>query len=269
MNYIDKLDSSKRTLYFFGVSQKMALKNLFFARKNNQHLFILSPPFCGSTLLTEILSTSKNISCNNNIGLREGQHLPKAKDLLFNDDRWDPSKSIDWQNIKKIWNRYWDRSKEILLEKSPPNICRAENINKVFSNSRYICLIRNPYAQIQSNMRRYNTDTTIATKKYISYLRFQKKNIEELKDVLVISYEDLTDNPKKTKETIINFIPSLSDINIALQFNAHNMYKKKRMGIKNLNQDSISALTKDQIQTINSLLNKEQELINYFNYKII
>jgi len=129
--------------------------------------------------------------------------------------------------------------------------------------------VRDPYAQIQSNIRRYNTDTTIATKKYISYLRFQKKNIDELKDVLVISYEDLTDNPKKTKETIINFIPSLSDINIALQFNAHNMYKKKRMGIKNLNQDSISALTKDQIQTINSLLNKEQDLINYFNYKII
>jgi hypothetical protein len=76
MNYINKLNSPKRNLYFFAVSKKMALKNLFLAKKENQYLFILSPPFCGSTLLTEIISTSKNVSCNNNIGLREGQHLP-------------------------------------------------------------------------------------------------------------------------------------------------------------------------------------------------
>ena len=180
----------------------MALKNLFFAKKENQYLFILSPPFCGSTLLTEIISTSKNVSCNNNIGLREGQHLPNAHNLLFTEDRWDPNKEIDWNRIKKIWDKYWDKSKSILLEKSPPNICRANNIDKVFSNSKYICLIRNPYAQIQSNIRRYNTDIEEATEKYTSYLKFQRNNIETLENTLVISYEELADNPLKTKEKI-------------------------------------------------------------------
>ena len=269
MNYINKLDSKKRTLYFFGVSQKLALKNLLLAKKKNHYLFILSPPFCGSTLLTEIISTSKNVSCNNNIGLREGQHLPRAKEILFNDDRWDPKKEIDWKRVKKIWHKYWDRSKDILLEKSPPNICRAQNIDKIFVGSKYICLVRNPYAQIQSNIRRYNTDIKIATNKYISYLKFQKSNIEKLTGVLVLSYEELADNPIKAKKEITTFLPSLSDINTDLQFNAHNMHKKKKMAIKNLNKENISALSKGQIQIINSLLSKEKELINYFNYSLL
>jgi len=269
MNYINKLNSPKRNLYFFAVSKKMALKNLFLAKKENQYLFILSPPFCGSTLLTEIISTSKNVSCNNNIGLREGQHLPKAHDLLFTKNRWDPNKEIDWNRIKKIWSKYWDRSKSILLEKSPPNICRANDIDKAFSNSKYICLVRDPYAQIQSNIRRYNTDIEVATEKYISYLKFQKNNIENLENTLVISYEELADNPLKTKEKISSFLPLLMDINIDLKFNAHNMHQKKQMGITNLNQQSIKALSKDQINSINTILNKEQELIKYFNYNIL
>ncbi|MFL2574425.1 MAG: sulfotransferase [Flavobacteriales bacterium] len=239
------------------------------AKKKNQYLFILSPPFCGSTLLTEIISTSKNVSCNNNIGLREGQHLPRAHNLLFTEDRWDPNKEIDWNKIKKLWGKYWDRSKEVLLEKSPPNICRANNIDKVFNNSKYICLTRNPYAQIQSNIRRYNTDIELATEKYISYLKFQKKNIETLKNTLVVSYEELADNPSKTKEKISVFLPLLEDIKTNLRFNAHNMHQKKQMGITNLNQESIKALSNAQINSINTILNKEEDLINYFNYTIV
>ena len=269
MNYINNLDSPKRKLYFFALSKKIALRNFFLSKKKNQYLFILSPPFCGSTLLTEIISTSKNVSCNNYIGLKEGQHLPKAHNLLFSDDRWNPDKEIDWNKIKKIWNKYWDRSKSILLEKSPPNICRTNNIDNVFSNSKYICLIRNPYAQIQSNIRRYNTDLKIAAEKYISYLKFQKNNVENLENTLIVSYEELSDNPLKTKNKICSFLPELKDININLKFNAHNMHQIKKMGIINLNKASIASLNKKQVEIINTILKKDQDLIKYFNYSLL
>ena len=230
MNYINKLNSPKRKLYFIATKIKLSFKNFFLAKKENQYLFILSPPFCGSTLLTEIISTSKNVSCNNNIGLKEGQHLPFVNNILFTDDRWDPNKKINWIKVKNLWNKYWDRSKHILLEKSPPNICRAKNINEVFNNAKYICLIRNPYAQIQSNIRRYQTNILDATKKYISYLNFQKNNLEKLEKTLLISYEELTNNSIQTKEKIVKFLPRLNDININLKFNSHNMLEKKRNG---------------------------------------
>lgn len=269
MNYINKLNSPKRKLYFIATKIKLSFKNFFLAKKENQYLFILSPPFCGSTLLTEIISTSKNVSCNNNIGLKEGQHLPFVNNILFTDDRWDPNKKINWIKVKNLWNKYWDRSKHILLEKSPPNICRAKNINEVFNNAKYICLIRNPYAQIQSNIRRYNSNIIVATKKYLNYLKFQKDNIENLENILIITYEELTNSPLKTKDKIRIFLPKLNDINIKKKFNAHNMLKENEMRITNLNNKSIETLTKKQIITISKILNKNQDLIKYFNYSIL
>jgi len=41
------------------------------------------------------------------------------------------------------------------------------------------------------------------------------------------------------------------------------------MGITNLNQESIKALSEGQINSINTILNKEQELIKYFHYNIL
>ena len=89
-----------------------------------------------------------------------------------------------------------------------------------------------------------------------------------LENTLLISYEELTDNPIQTKKKIVGFLAELNDININLKFNAHNMLEKKEMGITNLNQKSIDALSNDQIQSINSILEKEKDLLDFFNYTI-
>ena len=47
------------------------------------------------------------------------------------------------------------------------------------------------------------------------------------------------------------------------------MHMKKEMRITNLNQDSINSLSKDQVKKINSILEKEKDLLNFFNYSII
>jgi hypothetical protein len=269
MKYVNKLGSTKRLLYFFIIRKKIAIKNVFYSNKKNQHLFILSPPFCGSTLLNEIICSSDNVSCNNNIGLREGQHLPIAKDILFTNDRWDNTKQINWKLIHNIWNKYWDKSKDILLEKSPPNICRAIQIEKEFPNAKFICLVRNPYAQIEGEMRRYGTPAKQATEQSIQYLKYQKKNIEKLKVSFVIRYEDLVNHTTNTKKNIISFLPELNDINTNKNFSAHNLRAEKSMTITNLNLEKIAKIKKDDLLEINSLFKKEENLLNYFNYKII
>ena len=269
MEYINKLGSTKRLLYFFIVRQKITIKNLFYLNRNHQHLFILSPPFCGSTLLNEIISSSKNVSCNNNIGLREGQHLPIAKDILFTKDRWDNTKKIDWKSIHRIWNKYWDRSKEIFLEKSPPNICRAIEIEKEFPNAKFICIVRNPYAQIEGEMRRYGTPVKEATELCIQYLKYQKKNIEKLKVSFIIRYEELVNETTNTKKNIISFLPELNDINTNMNFSAHNLRAEKNMAITDLNIEKIAKIKRDDLLIINSLFKKEEGTLNYFNYHII
>ena len=46
---------------------------------NINSYFILSPPYSGSTMLNQLISSSGNVSCNNNLGTREGQLLPGVK----------------------------------------------------------------------------------------------------------------------------------------------------------------------------------------------
>jgi len=268
MKYINKLGSIKRLLYFNMIAIKILLKNYFFSSKDFKYLFVLSPPFCGSTLLTQIISSSNNVSCNNNIGLMEGQHLPQAKDILFTKDRWDIDKKINWIKVKSIWHKYWDLSKPILLEKSPPNIIRVEKINKHFNKVMFICLVRNPYAQIQSNLRRYNTDIKVAAKDYIKYLKFQKENLNKY-DSILIKYEDLTEQPLIEKEKIIQYLPVLNDIKIDLKFSAHNIRKSKYLPLTNLNKESIDMLSKEQISSINIILKKEEKILSFFDYSTI
>ena len=92
--------SMKRKVYYQFTRCKLFIPNLINKNKPHKYLFILSPPFCGSTLLNQLISTSKNVSCNNNIGTREGQTLPEARNIMFENNRWDSNVSLPWERIK-------------------------------------------------------------------------------------------------------------------------------------------------------------------------
>ena len=73
--------------------------------------------------------------------------------------------------------RYWDLSKPILLDKSVPNIIRTDEISKAFNRVYYICMVRNPYAQVESIMRRNYQDARSAAEFTIRCLNYQYKNM--------------------------------------------------------------------------------------------
>ena len=128
--------------FFFLQSFKtltLKVKNTFFSScKKHKFLFILCAPYCGSTLLNQIISRSTNVSCNNKLGVREGQLLPGVKEFMFTKDRWLSSTKYDWKKIKEVWLKYWDHSKIIFLDKSIPNIKRVDAISQVFYPIKYL-----------------------------------------------------------------------------------------------------------------------------------
>ena len=90
------LDLLQRKFYYFFIRIIRFLKNLFFFSKYHKFVFILSPPYCGSTMLNQFISSSNNVSCNNNIGTREGQLLPGVAHFMFNERRWNEDEFYDW-----------------------------------------------------------------------------------------------------------------------------------------------------------------------------
>jgi hypothetical protein len=261
--------NNKRLLYYFLVRQKLVLKYLFLKRTEVKFLFILSPPYCGSTLLNQLLSTSKNVSSNNNLGTREGQLLPEVREFMFQKDRWNKNVKYPWKDIKKVWMKYWDQTKPVLLDKSIPNIMRVKEIKKEFTNLYFICMVRNPYAQVEGIIRRNNATLEYAADFAINCLRYQKENIEQENNLLFFSYEQLCEDKEKTIKRIIDFLSELNDINGNTLFKAHNFKTTESMAITNLNDEKIAKLSSKQLSVINSIFKKDIELLSYFNYSII
>ena len=264
-----KDQSMKRKVYYQFTRCKLFIPNLINKNKPHKYLFILSPPFCGSTLLNQLVSTSKNVSCNNNIGTREGQTLPEVRNIMFENNRWKKNVSLPWEKIKTVWHKYWDLSKPILLDKSIPNIMRVNDIKEFFNPISFICMVRNPYAQCEGIIRRNGKSAEFAAKFALNCLQYQKANIEKEKNLLFFTYEELCENKNQVVNNIISFIPDLKDIKSEQKFKAHNFKTKRRMEITNLNSEKISKLTKEQLNEINSHFKKEEELLKYFNYTII
>ena len=268
MNISKKNLGFKHDLYFFARRNFLFFKNIFLAKKNHKFLFILSPPYCGSTLLTQIISTSKKISCNNYIATMEGQLLPELRNHMFNKKRWDKNNIYDWYKIKSVWMKYWDQSKPILMDKTTTNIMRFDEIKKEFDNTYAICLVRNPYTVIEGIMRRNSKSIEFAVEFCIKTLQYQKYNIENNKNLTWITYSELCDNQNLISKKIKSILPEINDLNFNKIFSAHN-FKNKSLKITNLNNEKISKLKKTDISIINKTLLKEKEILNFFNFQII
>jgi hypothetical protein len=268
-----KLHASKRwylhLLYYEVLKFTRFFTNRILGKRKHKFLFILSPPYCGSTLLNEILSTSGNLSCNNHLGVREGQLLPEVKDIMFNNKGWHSEVNYPWKKIKKIWMKYWDQRKLILMDKTNTNIMRVSEIKKVFDNIYFLGMVRNPYAQVEGIIRRNNATPEYAAQFALKCLMYQKKNKEFEINSLFITYEELCDNKEKVVNEIKSFLPELGDIDSDLEFSAHNFKTDGKMKIQNLNDEKIKKLSPNQLALINFYFNKEVELLNYFGYSII
>jgi hypothetical protein len=245
------------------------LKRVAGRRQKNSFLFILCPPYSGSTLLNELISTSSSVSVNNDLGTREGQQLPKIRKIMFDHNhRWNIDRKYDWRFIKREWLKYWDVSRPILLEKSPPNVIRALEIQAHFKPAYFICMVRNPYATCEGLIRRNHDQPGKAARFIMNCYKYQKKNVENLEHAVLVNYEELTENTKHVADRFAGFLPGLSDINIHLVSRAHN-YKKKPMPIKNMNYEKITKLKQEQLSEINSVFEKDKKTLDYFGYEII
>jgi len=256
-------------LYYKFLKISRFFSNNFFGKKEHKFLFILTPPYCGSTLLNQILSTSNNLSCNNHLGVREGQLLPELKDIMFYNKGWHDEVSYPWKKIKNVWMKYWDQRKDVLMDKTNTNIMRVSAIKKVFDNVCFLSMVRNPYAQVEGIMRRNGSDADYAAKFALKCLRYQKQNNEKEKNILLISYEDLCDDTQNSIKKIKDFIPIIGEIKSDIEFSAHNFKTKGKMKIQNLNKEKIEKISSKDLKVINAHFEVEKDLLNYFGYSII
>src|SRR5262249_22463860 len=150
------------------------------------------------------------------------QTLPGVRHIMFDHkERWNEHRTYPWEEIKGEWRRHWDLGKPVLVEKSPPNLIRAFDIERCFLPSSFVVMVRNPYAHCEGLIRRNGFSPARAAAFAVKCLRHQRDNVERLGRALLITYEELTTNPERTKARLARFLPELEDISVSEVFTTH------------------------------------------------
>jgi hypothetical protein len=234
--------------------------------KSVVHLFLLSPPLCGSTVLQQLLSTSPHVT-----GFEtEGQWLPELRHILGVEERWDEDLEIDWKEVRAVFNSYWSPLRKVRMEKSPPHIIRAGELERHFENSHFLVTMRNPYAQVEGQLRRGWIRTPRAAAEFwIRLARRQLKNLRELERCLLFTYEDLTGETDLTIRRLMDFLPALGSLSPRVEFSAHNVTGKPIRGLVNLNERKIASLSDEVVAEINGVLERNVDVMGEFGYTLL
>lgn len=228
------------------------------------YLFVLCPPYSGSTLLWKLLSTSASVSALPD----EGQFLPELRGLM-RERPWDAGHALPWQEIKAVWDSYWDAGKAVRVEKSPPNIIRTRELLAHFRPARFVIMVRNPYAQSEGLMRRNDWPARRAANFAMMCLRTQLQNRRQLEHAAVLTYESLVRDPAGACAELAAFMPELSDMDAGASFEVHSIDGTLKRPITDLNARKIAGLTADALATLNEVFSAERETLDAWGYELL
>ena len=202
---------------------------------HKKYIFIVGLHRSGTTLLANYLKEHPDVSGfeNTDFPMDEGQFLqtvfPIAKEYggpgKFGFDRrshlTENSLLLTEENHQQLhdeWSRYWDLSKEYLLEKSPPSITKTRFLQKVFPNSYFILIQRHPLAVSYATQKWSKTSIKLLLEHWLECHNIFHNDSKYLKNVYTVKYENIVGNPLKEINNIYNFI-GLKSLNNKELFN--------------------------------------------------
>lgn len=246
--------------------------------QEKKFIFISGLHRSGTSLLYKILKEQDEISglSKTNELEDEGQHVQTVYKPAYEfggvgkfgfdiNARLDEnSKLINEINRKKLfneWSRFWDLEKNILLEKSPPNIIRTRFLQKMFPNSYFINITRHPIATSIASKKWSKTSLDELISHWIKCHEIFNEDKKMIRNIINIKYEDLINNNEEILAQLSEFLklnikPSKIEIRKGINDKYFKIWIKK----------SKSIFTKYRISKI---IKKHNSDIEKFDYSLI
>lgn len=243
-------------------------------------LFLVGCYNSGTTLLAELLSGHPDISALPTEGHFITDQFVKDYDLglprmwagreeLFRLTEHD--QGPDPVRIKKEWGMRLDRSKPILLEKSPPNTARVRWLQRHFAPASFVAIVRNGYAVAEGITRkadpRHLRDSWPIEQSALQWRRSNEvleEDAPHLERLMWVRYEDLVADPSAELNRIAEFVglaPFKSfDASATLSIHERNDM------LKDFNAESIQRLSPDQIAKVNQVAG---DMLERYGYPLI
>ena len=130
-------------------------------------------------------------------GLARKAHLTENSSLVTSENR---------EKLFSDWAKYWDLSKQYLLEKSPPNLIHTRFLQALFPNSYFVVILRHPIPVSLSTSKWTDCSLDSLVKHWLHCHDLFEVDRPHLKRVLVVRYEDLIRSTASLTEQICEFL---------------------------------------------------------------
>jgi len=185
--------------------------------EDHNYLFLVGMPFTGTTSLLSLISTSPQVSnlCANKASTFtcEGTWiLIQEKQIPTMDDRWKPNYPVNWNNALKVYERTWNLSRPVLVDKSPPSAVKMTQIDadlkRAGKRAFFIVLSRSPCT--------LDDDFTVEAVEHATAMATEFDEIAS-DQVLHIKYEDMVTSPYWIADKILQFMPALGQLDPSIE----------------------------------------------------
>ena len=161
----------------------------------------------GTSVLARSIAAHPSISALSNTGVPEdeGQHVqsvfPPALafggpgEFTFSDSAHltDATPLVTDENRTQLfseWSRYWDLSKPVLLEKSPPNLIRSRFLAALFPGSLFVMILRHPIAVTYATRKWNRASLSSLLRHWLHAHRVLAEDLTHIDHAIVVHYEE-------------------------------------------------------------------------------
>lgn len=186
----------------------------------------------GTTPVARLLATHPEISGLTGTGVYqdEGQHLQSVYPAAWtyggsghfaHDERAHLTESSPLATaanaaaLLAAWSPYWELSRRLLLEKSPPNLVMGRFLQALYPDAAFIMVVRHPVTValstrkwthfVSRNPRKF-ASLSMLVEHWLAAHRILVEDLPYLRRVLVVHYEDLLARPGEILDTVADFL---------------------------------------------------------------
>ncbi|NIV44573.1 hypothetical protein GWN49_06825, partial [Candidatus Bathyarchaeota archaeon] len=186
-------------------------------------LFIGGLHRSGTSILHRLLRSHKSISglSDTPAAQDEGQHLQTAYlsatelggpgRFAFNAQSHLVEVSCAEARLKRDlllreWGSYFDLSKDVYVEKSPPNLIRSRFLQKVFPESYFCFIVRHPIVVALATQKWSKTSIYDLLQHWYAAHKLLAADVYFLHRAKIVRYEDFVTNANCVLETLCNWL---------------------------------------------------------------
>ncbi len=230
--------------------------------QDKKWVYIISCTNSGSTVLHELLAAQPEIASMHFEGQHYQDQLPLPTEegacrlwALTPKYRLDEHSvgAIDVDRIKRQWAFFMnDPSREIYLEKSPPNAVRTRWLQQHFPEAYFVGLVRNGYAVAEGIARRVGVSIEDAARQWNACVDIMLGDFEYLQRKTLVRYEDLIAEPDSVVARVLDMLGVDKAIE-PLRSREYRIHGQRQAVKERMNERSIKSLSEEDLKIIEGI----------------